>query len=134
MSSLKVQKKTPSFARSSLFASEPPAPLYPPPKLYLRQKHYQFFLDQRLNQVHDHIQIQYHYQEVGIFGYWKKEDCKKISEASGRLLYSAGVMLEESRKHREAGHPLKAEQSASAAKYATDHAPHTVFKFSAYSK
>jgi hypothetical protein len=32
--------------------------------------------------------------KVGIFGYWKKEDCKKISEASGRLLYSCSVQLE----------------------------------------
>ncbi|MBL6903304.1 MAG: hypothetical protein ISR29_03790 [SAR86 cluster bacterium] len=72
--------------------------------------------------------------KVGIFGYWKKEDCKKISEASGRLLYSAGVMLEESRKHREAGHPLKAEQSASAAKYLAEMASHYANNFEAYCK
>ena len=28
---------------------------------------------------------------VGVFGYWKKEDCKKISETSGALLYFAGI-------------------------------------------
>ena len=72
--------------------------------------------------------------KVGIFGYWKKEDCKKISEASGGLLYSAGVQLEESRKHREAGHPLKAEQSASAAKYLAEMASHYANNFEAYCK
>jgi hypothetical protein len=72
--------------------------------------------------------------KVGIFGYWKKEDCKKISEASGRLLYSSGVLLEESRKHREAGHPLKADQSASAAKYLAEMASHYANNFEAYCK
>jgi len=72
--------------------------------------------------------------KVDIFGYWKKEDCKKISEASGRLLYSSGVLLEESRKHREAGHPLKADQSASAAKYLAEMASHYANNFEAYCK
>ena len=72
--------------------------------------------------------------KVGIFGYWKKEDCKKISETSGFLLYSAGIQLEESRKHREAGHPLKAEQSASAAKYLAEMASHYANNFEAYCK
>ena len=72
--------------------------------------------------------------KVSIFGYWKKEDCKKISEASGGLLYFAGVQLEESRKHREAGHPLKAEQSASAAKYLAEMASHYANNFEAYCK
>ena len=72
--------------------------------------------------------------KVGIFGYWKKEDCKKISEASGRLLYSSGVLLEESRTHREAGHPLKADQSASAAKYLAEMASHYANNFEAYCK
>ena len=72
--------------------------------------------------------------KVGIFGYWKKEDCKKISEASGRLLYSSGILLEESRKHREAGHPLKADQSASAAKYLAEMASHYANNFEAYCK
>jgi|TARA_B110000003_G_scaffold186347_1_gene185187 hypothetical protein len=72
--------------------------------------------------------------KVGMLGYWKKEDCKKISEASGSLLYSAGIQLEESRKHRKAGHPIKADQSAAAAKYLAEMASHYANNFEAYCK
>ena len=72
--------------------------------------------------------------KVGVFGYWKKEDCRKISESSGKLLYAAGMQLEESRKHREAGHPLKADQTAAAAKYLAEMASHYANNFEAYCK
>ena len=70
----------------------------------------------------------------GVFGYWKKEDCRKISESSGKLLYAAGMQLEESRKHRELGHPLKADQTAAAAKYLAEMASHYANNFEAYCK
>jgi len=72
--------------------------------------------------------------KVEVFGYWKKEDCQKISESSGKLLYSSGVQLQESRKHRDAGHPLKAEQTAAAAKYLAEMASHYANNFEAYCK
>ena len=72
--------------------------------------------------------------KVGVFGYWKKEDCRKISESSGKLLYSSGVELEKSRKHREAGHPLKADQTAAAAKYLAEMASYYANNFEAYCK
>ena len=72
--------------------------------------------------------------KVGVFGYWKKEDCRKISESSGKLLYATGIQLEESRKHREAGHPLKADQTAAAAKYLAEMASHYANNFEAYCK
>jgi hypothetical protein len=50
------------------------------------------------------------------------------------LLYSAGIQLEESRKHRKAGHPVKADQSAAAAKYLAEMASHYANNFEAYCK
>ena len=43
------------------------------------------------------------YLEYLEMGYWKKEDCKKVSDASGGLLAIAGGLLEKSGKSRDKG-------------------------------
>ena len=71
---------------------------------------------------------------VGVFGYWKKDDCKKVSETSGALLYFAGIELEKSTKQREAGQPVRAAESAKAAQYLAEMATHYAKNFEAYCK
>ena len=43
-------------------------------------------------------------------GYWKKEDCKKTSDAAGGLLYFSGELLEESDKKRKSGNEEVADE------------------------
>lgn len=71
---------------------------------------------------------------VGAFGYWKKDECKKVSEASGALLYLAGIELKKSTQQREAGKPLRAAESANTAKYLGEMASHYAKNFEAYCK
>ena len=41
--------------------------------------------------------------EQAEIGFWKSEDCKKISEAAGFFLYTSGELLKTADKERQAG-------------------------------
>jgi hypothetical protein len=43
-------------------------------------------------------------------GYWKKEDCTKVSAAAGALLYASGELLKNSNMARENGNGKKADK------------------------
>ena len=43
-------------------------------------------------------------------GYWKKEDCKKVSDGVGALLYFSGELLKASDKERKTGEDKKADK------------------------
>ena len=53
--------------------------------------------------------------EEGDIGFWKSEDCKKVSEAAGFFLYTSGELLKTADKERKAGRDKKSEKSYSAA-------------------
>lgn len=44
-------------------------------------------------------------------GYWKREDCLKISGAAGMLLYYSGELLKESEEQRKSGEKRKLEKT-----------------------
>ena len=71
---------------------------------------------------------------AGVFGYWNKDECKKVSETSGTLLYFAGIELKKSTKQREAGQPVRAAESANTAKYLAEMASLYAKNFEAYCK
>lgn len=45
-------------------------------------------------------------------GYWKAEDCKKISEAAGLFIYFSYELLEESDKLKQQGKELESDKIA----------------------
>jgi len=53
--------------------------------------------------------------EEGDIGFWKSEDCKKVSETAGFFLYTSGELLKTADKERRAGSEKKSEKSYSAA-------------------
>ena len=53
-------------------------------------------------------------EEEGV-GFWKSEDCKKVSDAAGLFLYTSGELLKTADKERKPGSEKKSEKSSSAA-------------------
>ena len=49
-------------------------------------------------------------KEMERWGRCEPEDCKKVSEASGTLLYFAGESMKEGEKHEKMGHQEKADK------------------------
>ena len=67
-------------------------------------------------------------------GYWKAEDCKKISEASGTFLYISGELLEEADISDKKGAERDAEEAFEAALVFSELAANYAKNFEAYCK
>lgn len=67
-------------------------------------------------------------------GYWKPEDCRKVSEASGLFLAIAGGILEKSGKVRDQGKTKEAEKLFEAALKVSEVARNFAINFQSYCK
>ncbi len=67
-------------------------------------------------------------------GYWKQQDCKKVSEGSGLFLAISGGLLEESRKSRDQGQEKKADELFEAALKVSEIARNFAINFATYCK
>ena len=65
-------------------------------------------------------------------GYWKAEDCKEISDASGTLLYISGELLEEADFFEKKGAERDAEEAFEAALAFSELAANYAKNFEAY--
>ncbi len=67
-------------------------------------------------------------------GYWKREDCLKVSEAAGMLLYYAGELLKESDTLRKIGKTKASEKSFEGAYGVSEVAANFAKNFEAFCK
>ena len=67
-------------------------------------------------------------------GYWKKEDCKKTSDAAGGLLYFSGELLKDSDKKRKSGNEEGADEDFKGAYALSEIAANYAKAFEAFCK
>ena len=67
-------------------------------------------------------------------GYWKKEDCKKTSDAAGGLLYFSGELLKEFDKKRKSGNEEGADEDFKGAYALSEIAANYAKAFEAFCK
>ena len=67
-------------------------------------------------------------------GYWKAEDCKKVSDASGLFLFLSGGSLKEAEKFKKAGKKKESERSFMEALNLSEIASNYANNFNSYCK
>jgi hypothetical protein len=67
-------------------------------------------------------------------GFWKNEDCKKVSEAAGFFLYTSGELLKTADKERKAGSEKKSEKSYAAALFFSELSGNAAKNFEVFCK
>jgi hypothetical protein len=72
--------------------------------------------------------------EEGDIGFWKSEDCKKVSETAGYFLYTSGELLKTADKERKAGSEGKSEKSYAAALYFSELSANSAKNFEVFCK
>mgnify|MGYP000277045083 CR=1 FL=1 len=72
--------------------------------------------------------------EESDIGFWKNEDCKKVSEAAGFFLYTSGELLKTADKERKAGNEKKSEKSYAAALFFSELSENAAKNFEAFCK
>ena len=72
--------------------------------------------------------------EQADIGFWKSEDCKKVSEAAGFFLYTSGELLKAADKERQAGSEKKSEKTYAAAMYFSQLSEHSAKNFEVFCK
>jgi|TARA_B110000914_G_scaffold216290_1_gene221101 hypothetical protein len=72
--------------------------------------------------------------EESDIGFWKSEDCKKVSEAAGFFLYTSGEVLKTADKERKAGNEKKSEKSYAAALFFSELSENAAKNFEAFCK
>ena len=72
--------------------------------------------------------------EESDIGFWKSEDCKKVSEAAGFFLYTSGELLKTADKERKAGSEEKSEKSYVAALFFSELSANAAKNFEAFCK
>ena len=72
--------------------------------------------------------------EEGDIGFWKSEDCKKVSDAAGFFLYTSGELLKTADKERKAGSEKKSEKSYSAALFFSELSGNAAKNFEVFCK
>ena len=72
--------------------------------------------------------------EEGDLGFWKSEDCKKVSDAAGFFLYTSGELLKTADKERKAGSEKKSEKSYSAALFFSELSGNAAKNFEVFCK
>jgi hypothetical protein len=66
--------------------------------------------------------------------FWKNEDCKKVSEASGFFLHTSGELLKSADLERKTGNEKKAEKSYAAALFFSELSENAAKNFEAFCK
>ncbi len=72
--------------------------------------------------------------EEGDIGFWKSEDCKKISDEAGFFLYMSRELLKTADKERKAGSEEKSEKSYSAALFFSELSGNAAKNFEVFCK
>lgn len=72
--------------------------------------------------------------EQAEIGFWKSEDCKKVSEAAGFFLYTSGELLKTADKERQAGNEGKSEKTYAAAMFFSELSENSAKNFEAFCK
>ncbi len=72
--------------------------------------------------------------EEGDIGFWKSEDCKKISDEAGFFLYMSRELLKTADKERKAGSEEKSEKSYSAAMFFSELSENAAKNFEVFCK
>ena len=72
--------------------------------------------------------------EQAEIGFWKSEDCKKISEAAGFFLYTSGELLKTADKERQAGNEKKSEKTYAAAMFFSELSENSAKNFEVFCK
>ena len=72
--------------------------------------------------------------EESDIGFWKNEDCKKVSEAAGFFLYTSGELLKTADKERKAGNEKKSEKSYASALFFSELSANAAKNFEAFCK
>ena len=72
--------------------------------------------------------------EEGDIGFWKSEDCKKVSDTAGFFLYTSGELLKTADKERKAGSEKKSEKSYSAALFFSELSGNAAKNFEVFCK
>ena len=72
--------------------------------------------------------------EQAEIGFWKSEDCKKVSEAAGFFLYTSGELLKTADKERQAGNEKKSEKTYAAAMFFSELSENSAKNFEAFCK
>ena len=72
--------------------------------------------------------------EEGDIGFWKSEDCKKVSDAAGFFLYTSGELLKTADKERKVGSEKKSEKSYSAALFFSESSGNAAKNFEVFCK
>ena len=67
-------------------------------------------------------------------GFWKSEDCKKVSEAAGFFLYTSGEILKTADQERKAGKKKKSEKSYASALLFSELSENAAKNFEAFCK
>lgn len=68
------------------------------------------------------------------WGYWKAEDCKKVSDASGLFLYFSGELLREADKLKKEGKEKEADESYKGVLFLSELATNYAKNFAVYCK
>ena len=72
--------------------------------------------------------------EESDIGFWKNEDCKKVSEAAGFFFYTSGELLKTADKERKAGNEKKSEKSYAAALFFSELSENAAKNFEVFCK
>ena len=72
--------------------------------------------------------------EESDIGFWKSEDCKKVSEASGFFLHTSGELLKSADIERKAGNEKKSEKTFAAALFFSELSENAAKNFEAFCK
>ncbi|HIG68290.1 MAG TPA: hypothetical protein EYQ44_10880 [Porticoccaceae bacterium] len=72
--------------------------------------------------------------EESDIGFWKSEDCKKVSEAAGFFIYTSGELLKTADKERRAGNEKESEKSYAAALFFSELSENAAKNFEAFCK
>ncbi len=72
--------------------------------------------------------------EESDIGFWKTEDCKKVSEAAEFFLYTSGEVLKTADKERIAGNEEESEKSYAAALFYSELSENAAKNFEAFCK
>jgi hypothetical protein len=72
--------------------------------------------------------------EESDMGFWKTEDCKKVSEAAGFFLYTSGETLKAADKERTTGNEEESEKLYAAALFLSELSANAAKNFEAFCK
>jgi hypothetical protein len=72
--------------------------------------------------------------EESDIGFWKSEECKKVSEASGFFLHTSGELLKSADIERKAGNEKKSEKTFAAALFFSELSENAAKNFEAFCK